>query len=203
MSASKYVVFTLGQSNMITHALHDRVASWIQVSHPDTKLIDGAKGSTSLAVDWESTAGAQYAIAVAKWNDAVTADPTLTGYTPIIIWIQGEADAANATWAAAYGANLVALEAALATDIPQLDGCLWIVGQLPTTTTTAYGATSTTIGQVRTGQSSFVTGLGSRAAIVDPSDLTFDPTPANLHFDNASSHVYAARIGVAAQGLGV
>ena len=202
-STGKRVVFTLGQSNMTQHAHHDRIAAWMQQYYPDTKLIDGSMGSTSLAVDWAKVGGTQYAAAVAIWNAAVAADPTLTGYTPVIVWIQGEGDAANAAYASAYQTNLSALKTNLETDIPQLVGAKWAVGQLSSNTTTGYGATSTTIGQVRTAQANFVSGLGSQACIVDPSDLTFDPAPPNLHFDDASIHTYAARIMTALNGIGV
>lgn len=203
VSSSKFVVFTLGQSNMTQHAHMDRIVGWMQEYHPHTKLIDGSQGSTSLAVDWNKSGGTQYAAAVAAWNAAVAADPTLTTYTPIIVWVQGEADAANGTYASNYGTNLAALKTNLETDIPQLVGARWAVGQLSSNTTTGFGATSITIGQVRTAQASFVSGLGSLGCIVDPSDLTFDPSPANLHFDNDSIHTYAARIVAALRGIGV
>ena len=202
-STSKRVVFTLGQSNMTQHAHHDRIAAWMQQYYPDTKLIDGSMGSTSLAVDWAKSGGTQYAAAVAIWNAAVAADPTLTGYTPVIIWIQGESDATNGTYATNYGTNLSALKTNLETDIPQLVGAKWAVGQLSTNTSTAFGASSTTIGQVRTAQANFVSGLGSQACIVDPSDLTFDAAPPNLHFDNDSIHTYAARIMTALRSISV
>lgn len=200
-SSGKRVVFVLGQSNATTNGMHDRVHSQIQQLHPDCKLIDGSMGGTSLAVDWAS-GGAQYIAAVAKWNAAVTADATLTGYTPIVVWIHGESDAANGAYAAAYGTNLAALKTNLEASIPQLVGAKWLVGQLPSTTTLVYGATSTTIGQVRTAQASFVSGLGSQAAIVDPSDLAFGPSPPDLHFSDASTHIYAARMGAAAESIG-
>ena len=200
VSAAKRVAFTLGQSNMSVNGMQDRTASNIQIMHPDTKLIDGSMGGTSLAVDWAKVGGTQYAAALARWAAAVAADPTLTGYTPIVFWVQGESDAANSGYAAAYGANLAALKTNIETDIPQLVGARWIVGQLPSTTTHIYGANATTIGQVRTAQAAFVAGLGSLGALVDPSDLALEP--GDLHFTAASTYIYAARMGAAARSIG-
>ncbi len=201
-SADRYVVFTLGQSNMIQHGMHDKTAAHIQALAPDTKIIDGATGATSLATDW--LGGVAYTTAITRWADAVAADASLTGYTPIVIWIQGEQDAANGGHAANYATNLPILRANLETSIPQLVGARWIVGQLSTGTTHVNGASATTIGQVRAGQASFVAGLGALGALIDPSDLAWDTSGApNLHFDEQSVHTYAARIGAAAASMGV
>jgi hypothetical protein len=67
-------------------------------------------GGPSLAVDWAPGTGAMWSIAVAELQRAMS----LTGAVPWLLkFNQGEADSANAIWAAAYEANLTAFIAAV------------------------------------------------------------------------------------------
>lgn len=204
VSTLKALNFVGGQSNASTYGMMDRIASNVQQRHPQTKLVDVSVGATSLAVDW-AAGGATYLAAVAKWTAALAADPTLTTYTPVIHWVAGESDAGSALpgAAAAFGANMLGLKTRLEADIPHLVGAEWVVSLLPTWTTPIFGATPTTIGQVRSGQAAFIASLGANGRLIETSDLTSDTPAQPLHFDDSSSHTLAARMGDAAGEMGV
>lgn len=127
-----------------------------------------AISGSSLHVHWKANSSA-YPTADPKLSDqlitfaqTVAADIDL----PVVglVWIQGEADATDATQAAAYESNLTALVTKFRATFP---GTWWVFNRLHTSATGAHKST------VRTQQTSFAANV-SRVYMVDVDDLTID-----------------------------
>lgn len=109
-----------------------------RAAHPGRKLylVKHARGSTSLAPtpgpDWSPGSGERFAEATAKVEAAKAAlagqglKPRVIG----ILWLQGEADAADPAMAAAYRANLTGLIKAMRQGW-SAPGAVVVVGKIP------------------------------------------------------------------------
>lgn len=130
-------------------------------------------GNSSAAVHWLPTgtypaAGAGNLANI--WISRMQAAVDLSGgYPACVIWIQGEADAADLTQAANYQTNLTALQAHVRATFP---GIPWVIARLNNTTTFAHKAT------VRAAQDAIdVADSASYSADVDdiPTTLHYGP----------------------------
>ena len=130
LPSTKIVLFMLGQSNMQVHNVTDKIWSEVQKRYPNAKKLEYCVGGTTLAVDWAKSGGAQYAGAVSTWTAAYAADPDLANCTPIIVWGQGETDASNNAYAAAYATNLAAFFVNFESDVPFFAGCKKVIHKL-------------------------------------------------------------------------
>ena len=81
----------------------------------DLRAFKVARGGTSLAVDWVPSSGNMWIEMLTVYNRAVSLLPNAGDTLNIraILWVQGEADASNPTWASNYETNLTAFIAAL------------------------------------------------------------------------------------------
>jgi len=189
-STAKIVLFQMGQSNMNRNGIRTSILREVQKYYPNAKSVEYAVDGTTLYADWNKSGGAVYAAAVAAWNAAYTSDPNLAGYTPIIVWGQGESDASDATWTAAYSANLSAFFTNLESDIPFLAGCKKIIHRLLPTNAIDTSPGQTRNATIRTAQSDYYAAHPTLVGLTETSDLT---TTDGIHFDAASSNTIAVR----------
>ena len=145
-------------------------------------MVKFAKGGTNLDDDWDKTLnGYMYSGWQSTLSDFQT-KLTNEGYTYTIrgvIWFQGEADAANATDASEYEANLNAFIADVRTDVgnPTLP---WVIAKIKFGTPPAYET------QVRTAQQN-VADADANVTILDAANYTFKD---NVHLDAAGKYQY-------------
>lgn len=195
-NTTKIVLLMLGQSNMQVNSITDKIWSEVQKHYPLAKKIEYCVGGTTLAVDWNKSGGAQYAGAVSTWNAAYAADPDLANCTPIIVWGQGETDASNNTYAAAYETNLAAFFTNFEGDIPFFAGCKKVIHKLWPNNGLEYPGSSNNA-TIRAAQVSYQAAHPTIVSLTETSDLTTYDT---IHFDDASTTTISQRDGAIVAG---
>ena len=195
-STTKIVLLLLGQSNMQVNNITDKIWSEVQKTYPLAKKVEYCVGGTTLYVDWAKAGGAQYAGAVSTWNAAYAADPDLANCTPIIVWGQGETDASNNTYAAAYGTNLPAFFANFESDVPFFAGCKKVIHMLWPSNGLEYPS-STNNTTIRAAQTAYQAAHPTIVSTTETSDLTTYDT---IHFDDASTTTIAQRDAAIVRG---
>lgn len=152
------------------------------LANPDTNIwaIKVAQGGTNLAVQWLPPSGTWWTNLVNEYNAAQAALSALgVNITPAaLIWMQGEADIGNSSYAENYGTNLTTFFAAIKT----LMGsgikivCGRVADELLTESGYVYGTPIVRAAQVT------VTRATSNAVIIstDPIPMTVPP-----HYDTA------------------
>ena len=157
------------------------------------EIIMCARGATSLAVDWEPTAGTTYArLRDVTYPTAVATHPAAPATpAPWVVWIQGENDASSAPYAAAYEANLPAFFVALGTDIPAFATAKIALVQLHIDSRNG-AATETTVGQVRTAQQAYAAANPTRVFLIDVDDLALRAD--SVHFTETTAIEVGKRI---------
>lgn len=158
--------------------------------------IEYTRGNTFLAYDWQS-GGLCYTPAVSSWNTAVGSHPSAPSTpVPVIVWIQGESDSSNSTYAANYGTNLSAFFASLESDIPALAGCRKVIAKLHPN---CGVGTPTTTAQIRAAQDAYQAAHPTTCATVEVSDLALQGD--NVHYTEAAAITLGHRIAAAIAGL--
>jgi hypothetical protein len=196
LPSTKIVLFMLGQSNMQVHNVTDKIWSEVQKRYPNAKKLEYCVGGTTLAVDWAKSGGAQYAGAVSTWTAAYAADPDLANCTPIIVWGQGETDASNNAYAAAYATNLAAFFVNFESDVPFFAGCKKVIHKLWPTNGLEYPG-STNNATIRAAQVAYQAAHPTIVSLTETSDLTTYDT---IHFDDASTTTISQRDGATIAG---
>ncbi len=155
----------------------------------DIYLIKHGALSTSLAAQWNPNgSGAEYNIFKSRVNTAM-ADLTAGGLSPEIagmIWMQGESDAYNATYGAAYEANLTNLINTVRSDFTTPD-MQFVVGRI--TDLSVYGFPA--VPQVRTAQET-VPGVVGNSSWIDTDDIE-QAAAAPGHYNAAGQIVLGTR----------
>ncbi len=117
---------------------HDMAAAW---GDDDIALVKYAVGATTLAADWNpDTPGPQYtglldAVGAAMGELSAGYDAQLMG----MLWMQGESDALNAGYAAAYEANLRHFIDSVREDLG-VDGLPFVLAQISEAPAWTHGA---------------------------------------------------------------
>ena len=146
----------------------------------DTRLVTRSSSGTDLATDWDPTGGL-YLAALGSWEDGQDdlADPLDFMELRTVVWLQGEADALDATDAGNYQANEAAMfDAILADYAGAIPETLFVVGQLPAFQTMAHKAT------VIAAKASNASAR-SDVALINTDDLVSNGD--NLHYDEPSA----------------
>ena len=138
----------------------------------DIYLIKHGASGTDLAVDWNPNGtGPQYNTFESRVNAAL-ANLTGAGLAPEIagmIWMQGESDANNAAYGAAYEANLTNFINTVRSDFSTPD-MPFVVGRI--TDLTSYGFPA--VAEVRTAQETVPATVGN-ASWIDTDDIALNP----------------------------
>lgn len=161
-------------------------------SWPNPAVYKVARGSTSLAVDWNPSGGPMWNELVAVYARAQAALPNVgdTLNPRALVWIQGESDCITEAHSLAYQANLTAFIAAVRTlfDKPQLP--IFLV-RLPATLGAPFG---TYVNNVIAGQNWVAANVPHVYIIDTPMPLQGD----NIHWTGpgnvAGGHTLSARI---------
>ncbi|MCD4728774.1 MAG: sialate O-acetylesterase [Pirellulales bacterium] len=135
----------------------------------DVFLVEHSQGSTNLAVHWSPDGTGEHYNALKSAADAALQDLTTSGLSPAVagmIWMQGEADAMDGNYAAAYATNLTNLIAKLRDDFAAPDA-RFVVGRI----TTYYGTTANNT-LVRLAQETVAEQV-SNTAWIDTDDLSW------------------------------
>ena len=131
----------------------------------NTVIVKCATGSTSLAVDWDETLGGVDRALYERMIEFIENPRQLwaNSYEVVgLVWVQGEADAANTTYASAYEANMNSFIAQFRTDVSNAT-CPVVISRLNADNAATYAAT------VRTAQDA--------VAAADSNVTTSTPTP--------------------------
>lgn len=127
---------------------------------PQYDIIEVGINGTSLWYNWKPTGPWPTTPNLYSQMVALAQGAAVGHDVAAFIWIQGESDAGNSTWANAYGAELTDLAARVHTAFP---GALFVYDRLSSQTTFAYKA------QIRAAQEAAMNGSGM--AMVDVDDL--------------------------------
>lgn len=162
--------------------------------------IEFTQGSTSLYTDWAKTEGTCYVRMTGEWNTAVGSHPSPpSSPIPVIVWIQGESDAQNATMANAYGTNLPAFFSDLRTDVPALETAHLIIPKLHPNCTLGGGIGGARNATIRSAQDAYAAANPTLVTTVEVSDLALEAD--SLHYSQASQIALGQRIASTIAGI--
>jgi len=145
-------------------------------------LVKGTRGGSNLYTQWSST-GDDYADFIVTANDAIAA-VVAAGDNPILMgmfWVQGEADANDATNAANYGANLTDLIGRVRTDLFGGADAPFVLSQL---SNNQYSTLPVGFSQVRSGQTAVASTVANTALVLTDDDTLYTTRlDEAIHFD--------------------
>jgi len=199
--ASRWLDLTTGHGSTLAEigpemgAAYTIVPALAAAGYDRLRVVKYAYAGRSLAVDYLPPAGAYLSNLCSAVHAAIVALPPCRQVTVAgLVWWQGEADANNAGWAAAYQANLTALLAYLRGRWP-LFGSAGMAASL---------ALITHEPAVRTHCATVNTAI-SNVAAADGSAATYDCgallTPGNVHASGAQQWTAGQGLGTALAGL--
>jgi len=153
------------------------------------EFIEYTKDSTSLYIDWKPAVADCYTKLVNAYNAAISTHPSPPATPePVIVWIQGENDAANALYGANYQASLDTFFSALRSDVPALATAPVIMAmESPTMSAETTGGNAA----VRAAQTAYAAANPTLVHLVETSDLSHHD---GIHYSQAAHLTLGARI---------